>query len=367
MEKEYISARNLRCLLMLLILCGSLANGAFLVKQDMWIVVLLIGVIFLPLMLVYSRICGLFPGKGLFDIVGQVFGPKGRVIMILLLTLYTQSVTGLVLQNYTEFTVVISLYRTPYIPILILILTGALYLAGKGVKVLGRWSLVIFGLIVVELLLTLCFSMGAVIPEHILPVMDHPIGELGYNAYAIGVIVVGEGLMTAAVFGSVPKSEKPAKIFLPGILGGVLLFALMELQNIMVLGPNLAQTAQFPSYMASRVMGIGNFLERIESTISMSYLFLGVTKLSLMLMVTAMGMAQLFQEKDYRKFLPSAGVLTLALGTLSFRNVVEMNDYVWVYSYLVLPMVTVLPLVLWIACERKARKQKHEGQSAAGK
>ncbi len=67
-------------------------------------------VIFLPVILMYCRMCAFFPGKDFSTSSTRLFGRFGRCAD-LLMAAYAVLTGALVLQNYTEFTVVIS--RSP--------------------------------------------------------------------------------------------------------------------------------------------------------------------------------------------------------------------------------------------------------------
>jgi len=356
MDTSNISSRNLRSILILMVLCSSLINGALTLKQDTWIAILLMAVLYLPLMLLYIRLGRLFPEKGFFDIIEELFGRVGGGILTFVFVCYAILVGSLILQNYAEFTVVMSLQQTPIIPIMILILLAALYLAVKGPKLLGRWSFLICILIVFHFLITFFLSIPVMKPSYIFPMLDHGIGEIVQSSYAMGCIAVGESMMILVLFGYTKKSQHPAKIILPGIFIGIILFALTVLRNLFVLGPALEQEAQFSTYMAVRIIKVGNFLERLESSISINYILLGLTKLTFLLIAASMGVAQLFQTRDYKRFLIPTGLLTISLSAIAFKNVMEMHDFVWVYSYFSIPFQILLPLLVWIVAECKAKK-----------
>lgn len=362
MDTQNISSRNLRSLLVLLIMCGSLVNGAFMTKQDTWLAILFIGVLYLPIILVYIRICRLYPGKGIFDIAEAVFSRTGSMVVTFILGFYSLTVSGLVLQNFAEFTVVISLRSTPSIPIMILILSAALYLAEKGPKTLGSWAFVIFVLILSHFVITLFLSASVMKPSYIFPVMDHSLGEILHNAYAVGCIAVGETMMVMVLFGYTKKEQHPARIYLPAIVIGLIIFTLIILRNLFVLGPVLEMEAQFSTYMTARIIKMGSFLERVESSISIVYILLGITKLSLFLMAASMGTARLFGERDYKRFLLPTGLLILAVSSMVFNNVMEMYDFVWVYSYMAIPFQVILPMIIWIAAEVKVRRESKRKQ-----
>lgn len=363
MQTETISSRNIRSLLILMVLSGSLVNGAFTVMQDTWIAILLMGILFLPVIVMYSRICSLLPEKNLFEIITSLFGKRTSFLIILLMSLYALMVTALQLRNFTEFTVVISLKNTPPIPILIVLLLPTIYLANQGLQVLGRWSLIICAVITANIGLTILFALPVMDPSHILPVMDHSLVDITTDTFTIGSIAVGETVMAMVILGSLKKGKSPYGVYLPGILIGVALFALVILRNIFILGPDMEQAAKFSTYMAVRIIEVGSFFERIESSISFVYILLGITKMTLFLSGAAMGIAYLLKTADYKKLLLPVGLLVLAVSTIVFHNVFEMYELILLYRYCALPFQVLIPLLIWIRAEMKPLKQPSEIKS----
>ena len=358
METENISPRNIRCLLILMVMCGSLVNGAFTVMQDTWIAVLLMGVLFFPMLLIYSRLCALLPGKNLYEMMTALFGQAGSFLMILLMSLYALVVTALQLRNFTEFTVVIALQNTPAIPIMIVLILPVLYLAKQGLQVLGRWSLIICAVLVIHIVLTILFALNVIELSHILPVMDHPFSDIASDAFTIGSIAVGEAVMAMMMMGHLKKGKSPYGVYLPGVLMGVVLFALIILRNVCILGPDMEQAAKFSTYMAVRIIDVGSFFERIESSISFIYVLLGITKMTLFISAAAMGAAWLLKVSDYKRLLLPVGLLVLAVSALVFNNVFEMYELTRIYRYFALPFQILIPAVIWIAAEIKIRKHR---------
>lgn len=356
MESEKLTPWHLRSLLIIMVLCGSLVNGAFTVVQDTWLSVLLMAVIYLPVILIYCRICTLCPEKDLFGMMESLFGRVGGAVLILPMTCYALAVTALLLRNFTEFTNVIALKNTPPIPIMMILLLTALYLAKQGFSVLGRWSVIVCSVIAVNIALTILSSFRIMDFSHILPVLHHTHGAVVSNSFALGSIAVGETVMMTAILGSRKKGRSAYGIYLPGVLLGVGLFALVILRNIFILGPDLENAAKFSTYMAVRIIEVGSFFERIESSISFVYILLGITKMALFLSGAAMGSARLLRSGDYKKLLVPTGLLALAVGALVFNNAFEMFDLVWVYQYAAIPFQLLIPVVVWLAAEIKARK-----------
>jgi hypothetical protein len=119
----------------------------------------------------------------------------------------------------------------------------------------------------------------------LVPKMNAPILLLRFGilllASCLGFlgVTVGFAFLLAHVLGLQGKSAY--KIYLPGVLMRVGLFALIILRNFFILGPDLEAAAKFSTYMAVRIIEVGSFFERIESSISFVYILLGVTKMTL--------------------------------------------------------------------------------------
>lgn len=364
MESEKLTSWNIRCLIILMILCGSLVNGAFTVSQDTWISVLLMAVIYLPAMLIFSRICTLFPEDDLFTIIEKLFGKIVGWIVILLMTFYTITVLSLQLRNFTEFTVVIALQNTPPVPIMIILLLTAFYIASCGFSVFGRWCSVIGGILTVNIILTILSSLSIMDFTSIMPVFDHPPQEILSNSFALGSIVVGESVIVMAVLGKREKDNSAYKICLPGLFLGILLFTLVIIRNILILGIDLENSAKFSTYMAVRIIRLGSFFERIESSISFVYILMGITKMVLFLSAGAMGISKLLHVPDYKKLLLPTGIIVLPSSIVVFKNVFEMFDRVWVYCYIAPVFQMLIPLIIWITAEFKTRKARRKTTTA---
>ncbi|HMM06750.1 MAG TPA: endospore germination permease [Clostridiales bacterium] len=347
-----------------MVLCGSLLGGAFSVGQDSWIAVLFIGVFYLPLILIYSRICSLFPGKNLFDIIQDLFGNIGGALTFLLLTFYTVIVTALQLRNFTELTAVVSLNETPKIPIMIILLLPVMYIAKGGITLIGRWAIITCAIIVINIFLTLIFSFNIIDITNLLPMMDHSFTEISSDAFSLGAIAVGETVMVMGLMGQLQKKDSPYKVFLPGVLIGVGLFALVLMRNILVLGTDLEQEAKFSTYMAVRIINVGSFFERVESLISLSLILLGFTKMAVFLSTASMGAARLFKIENHTRFIIPISLLILAVGSIVFKSAFEMYETARVYWAFALPFQVLIPVALWVTAEIKVRKGRNADFSA---
>src|SRR5690242_10017867 len=72
-------------------------------KQDVWITILLASLLSFPVILMYSRLLSIFPGKDLFDILNEVLGKILGKIIALTYVWYVFHLGALIIRNFSEF------------------------------------------------------------------------------------------------------------------------------------------------------------------------------------------------------------------------------------------------------------------------
>ena len=356
MKKEMISTRSAGSLMVMTVVCFSVLMGTGTAKQDLWISLLLSALIFFPIILIYSRICALFPQKGLYEIIQSLFGKVISFFLIFIFAVYALIISALTLRNFVEFTVVIALEDTPRIILMIAIMLVVVSLVQKGMSVFGKWSAVICIVILVNILFSILLSFDTIKFSHIKPIMDHGLPEITGNATSIGAISIGETVLLMTVMGHVKSKKASYKVYLGGLLVGIITLTLVALRNLLILGPEMVAAASFTGYIAVRIIHLGTFFERLESIISFNLILMGITKIALCLTAATMGTAKLLKTADYRKLILPVSLLALAICSVVFKTAYEMFDFARIYKYIAFPIQIVIPIFIWIVAEVKVRK-----------
>lgn len=358
MQKETISARNLGAIFVLTIMCSMIMSGAVTSKHDTWIAFALLIPLYLPVALMVARIASLFPGRNLIEIIQIVCGKISGAIILAVLAFYVLSVSSFVLRNFVEFSVVLSLSNTPRLVLMIALGAVSLYLASKGLELIGRWSLIIMVLITANLILAGAISLNIMDYSHFLPFFESTLANVVENGFMIGSIAVGESIIILACVTNFKKGESPYKSYIFSLVFGVILTTLTVMRNQAILGPPLAGAAKFTSYVAMRIIRKGNFLERIESIVLFNLFVMGVTKIAISLFAGARSLSVLVKEKEYKHMLAPALLIVLSLCSVSFKNMQDMFNFAWVYVYLSVPLQFLIPLVVLIKSEIYVRSSK---------
>jgi spore germination protein KB len=301
----------------------------------------------------------------LFEMLEALLGKVGGKVTVALMAWYALHLGALVLRNFSEFIQIAAMPETPQLPIMIVMMLVTAYMAKSGVESLGRWTLGILPIIMLVVVATVLLSLNKMDFSNIQPVMSHKPGEIVSSAFTLFAFPFAETVLMLSVAGDIKKTDSPYKVYLGAMLLGAFVLLVVVIRNIEILGAPMVGAEYFPSYTAARVIRVGDFLSRIEITIAMNFILAGIVKISVCLIAAAKGAARLFAISDYRRIVMPVGLMMLALCAIVYGDTMEMFAFLPIYQYYALPFQLVIPLIVWIAAEVKAKKQKKQATAPA--
>ncbi len=325
-------------------------------EQDTWVSLLLAAACFIPLLLVYARITKLYPEKDIFQIIGTLFGKVTAKALTALLFWYCAHLFALVVRNLSDFINVISLPKTPFLPIMIIMVLVAAYIAKCGVECLGKWCVAALGILALFVLVTVLLSLNKIDLTNIQPVLSHDAGAIATTAFEQLTFPLAETVLFLGVANAIKKTDNARSMYMLGTAFGTLMLLTVIIRNITLLGVPMSKAEYFSSYIAIRVISLGDVLTRMEGLISANFILSAFTKSALCLLVAAKAASALFSVRDYRKLVMPVGLFSLALSAILYKNVMEMFAFFKTYSYYALPFQVGIPLIIWIKAEVRSRK-----------
>jgi spore germination protein KB len=187
-----------------------------------------------------------------------------------------------------------------------------------------------------------------------------PVLNSGFSAFSVPF---AETVLFLCVFSSLKTRKSPYKVYFWGILVSSIIIIIITITNIAVLG-NMLGSYYFPSYEAVARISIGDFLQRIEVTVSIVLFFNVFIKSSVCLLVACKGIGEILNLKDYRSIVIQTGLLMAYFSYIVYDNIMVMNYWAFnVYPYYAFPMQVILPISVWILAEIKVKKNKRESNS----
>jgi spore germination protein KB len=180
-----------------------------------------------------------------------------------------------------------------------------------------------------------------------------PVLKGGFSTFSFPL---AETVICIGIFSSLKTKKSPVKVYFLGILISATIVIIITIRNIAVLG-NMLDSFYFPSYEAVSRTKIGDFIQRIEVTVSIVFIFGVFIKSSICLLVACKGIGKMFNLKDYRSIVIQTGLLMVYFSYIVYDNMMEMKYWAFkVYPYYVFPMQVILPIIIWISAEIKAKK-----------
>lgn len=360
MLKERIIDKEAICLLISFLIGSTLIIGiGGSSKNDAWLASIAGFVMAVPVLLIYSRILSLHPGRDLFDILTLVLGKVAGKMVTVVYIIYAFHLGTLVLRNFGEFINTVAMPETPMMIPLAAMGAVCIIAARLGVEVLGRTTTyflpaIFFILIVVQLL-----ALPQLHLNYLKPVLGNgiePIIKDGFSAFAFPF---AETVVCMGAFGALKNQKSPKKVYLLGLLIAAAIITITTVRNIAVLG-NMLDGYYFPSYEAVSRISIGSAIERIEVTVSFVFVFGVFIKTSVCLLVAGKGLEKLFNLKSYRSIIIQMGLLLILFVQIIYENIMQMRFWAFhVYPYYAFPMQVILPVIIWIIAEIKNRKIKN--------
>jgi spore germination protein KB len=367
MDREKITQRQAVSMVALFVVGSAMVVGVSKEsKQDAWIAYLIAFAAAMPVIYVYARILGRYPGKSFFAICTEVFGRIGGKIAVALFTWFALHLGALVMRNFSEFIQVTAFNEMPQTISLLGMAVLSIWIVSRGAEAMGRWSAVVLPFVVIVVAATILLLIKDMHPSYLLPVGEY-LPQVPKDAWNGFSFPMAETVLFLGVLDTLKRGDRPGRSWLYGLSAGFAVLLMGGfLRNAMTLGFPLEKDLSFPSYGAVSVIIAGNFISRIENAVSTDLLLCGFIKISVCLMAASRGFASLCGTDDYRSFVAPVGLLMMAFASVVYRNIMEMFAFIDIYPYYAFPVEVLLPLVLCVAAEVKfIVKDKRERGGAA--
>lgn len=359
MQKEVISQKQAIIIMSAFIIGSSsvVAAGSD-AKQDYWIAWLISISMGAIIVAIYARISKLYPQEEFPAVLNTLFGKVGGTIINLIYTWYAFHLFSLILRNFSEFVGIVSLNQTPSFVFGYFAAVLSIWTIRSGFEVIGRVLSIFFPLFIILVITVDLLSIKLFDFDNLKPVLYDGIGPVLKSSFALFSFPYAETVLFLYLMGSIRKTSSPYKIYYASLLLGGIILASISIRTILIIGvPNIS-IQKFPIYSAVRLINVADFLQRIESTVAISFIITGYSKGSVCLYVTTKGLSSAFNIKDYRKMVAPIGLLAVLYSIFIFENASEM--FYWateINPYYTIPFQVIIPIIIWITAEIKSRKK----------
>jgi spore germination protein KB len=266
-----------------------------------------------------------YPDQTIIGYTKKLLGPIGGMLVGSLILWFYFMIAFSVLRTLGETVATGLLEETP---ILVFLVSAAFLIANSargGMEHNSRIAGMMIPLIIFFLLLVVVSTYNLMDPSYLRPFFfAEGLGELIWPSASV-LSFYTEYLVIGML---IPYLNNPRSA-MPLSMGAILTIIVILITHCIamaaVFGP-LFNSTTFPAFALARMVSLGDFFERIESLITIVWIFGAGIKCCLFFWATMVGLAQLLDLKDFRPLAYPLGALMVAIGVLSYESLIDLMD-----------------------------------------
>jgi len=324
-----------------------------------WLVLLVATLVaaiaFLPTAILLER----YRDKSIIEIGEELLGPIGNAFFTIIIFLFFLVITSLILRQYAERTITVSLNNLPLSVAMVMLLVGAAVACYLGLDAINRSVWIVGFIIIFLLLLVQLLPFPYWQTDYLFPLGGPGLKEILFEGLKRSSLF-SEVLLLAVIYPSLPKSSA-RPVGLTGLFLSGLIMAFTIFTTQLVFPVPVFQEMSLPTFETSRLIYFGRFVQRLESVFVPLWVLACLIKVSLGCYLMCFILTRWLKLPYYRPFILPVVVITMAIAFIP----ANINEAVWVDTQIVrafgaipafgLPAL-LLPFAFWRRKQRgKAR------------
>jgi len=329
------------------------------VPYDHWLILLAGGLVAIVTILIHGAIIRLKPRKQYFEILCDALTKPIAYIVGLIYVIYLIGFIGLLTRIFGEVIKVYLLINTPIEVINISVLAAAVYLARKGIEVLGRMMEFLFPILAIITVFILALSFTGADFANLFPVFEITPTEILKGAPA--TIFSFIGIEMILFFGAhLDEPKKATKAYI-AVVATLLFYMLVITATIAQFGPIQVKALLWPTLdLFDTIQLPGLFIENVQVIVMSLWVLTIFSTMAPMFLAATVMTESLTGSKDHAylaaPFLPLIYFVSIITENIS-KTYEMMNIYT---KYVASAMIFVIPLIVLISLviQKKLRREE---------
>ncbi|MDD2621264.1 MAG: endospore germination permease [Syntrophomonadaceae bacterium] len=349
--------------LIFIIIGAQIATGLFSLPRitaekagtDAWIAILLGAVFPLASIFLIERWARIRPDLGFVAMLQFTLGKPLGYLSGLIFVVYVVFLQSIAIRIFSEITSIYLLPRTPLPMIVFLVMTGVVYVANKGARVIGRLNELIFYILLI-LLGTLFFPLSEGDYTNLLPVGQAGWAAIGQASLATAIVFSGTEVLLVFYFLVTRKEEVlKAGFTAVGLTTGI--YLMVSIIALLIYGADRLQSILWPGFTLLSIIQVP-VVQRPDYFFLALWMVMGIRPTINMGFAAAFSLSELFNIDRSKYFhLLIIGIATaiyaLALVPGNLFDAFQWSEYA---GYLFLIIGLAFPLMLWLVALLRGTK-----------
>ncbi len=358
LKQTQISSAQLSILIMGMLLGSTIiilpGSGA---QENAWIAYTLAWLGGILLFGCYYTLYRRFKDKTLVEIHRILLGKwLGNLISVLYIW-YFIHLAALVLRNFGDYIITVSLSDTPLRFIIICCVFATGYSTRSGIETTSRTAELILPLIYVFQIIIFLILIPHFDLSNLKPVFYQGMRPVLRAAFSVLAFPFGETVVMLMLLPYANKDTNIKRVYLFSFFVAGLILLLGIVRDLSVIGASEIEKTMFPPhYTIQHLTGLN-----LDPLIGVFFFMSGGTKICCCYLAASIGVAQLTGSKDHRPFVIPIGVILVGLSIWVYDSAPEM--LAWskdIWPYYSIPFQIVIPLLLLVLSSFKGTYSKRQ-------
>jgi spore germination protein KB len=290
-------------------------------KQDAWLSAVLGSVCGLLLIWFYTKFEALFGNLTIIQYCNKLFGKWLGGALSFLFVFCSFCNTLVFVWIVGDFITIQLMPETPLIVINLLFTITVAFACRLGLEATARAAEILFPWIIGGILSLFLFVIPDTKFDKLLPIFDSGIKPIIRATVLYNSVIPLTLVIFLMIFPScVGDTKGGKKALLTGTIIGSIIIIAAVLFSILVLGAESTERNIYPVYSLAKKISIGHVLERLEAITAMVWIVALFFETFIYFYGTAIGLAQVFQLKDYKPLTLPLGMLIVIFSVVIFPN-----------------------------------------------
>lgn len=158
----------------------------------------------------------------------------------------------------------------------------------------------------------------------------------------------------------VNNASKARKGYFIGVIIGGLSVTIITVMCLGVLGADFTGRNLYPTYVLGKMISIGDFFERIEVLVAISWVFCIFFKLIVNIFVLVFGIKQILGLNDFKPLTFPLGFLLMVYSMVNYPNIVSFKESILSWLPFAMTFFFLLPFILFIVAFIKTKMNQKE-------
>ena len=238
------------------------------------------------------------PGKDIISITRSLFGPYVAFVLGIVFYLYNLGIVGTSMGEMAETVATILLPLTPTVFLMAVTLLVSLYVALKGLEVVGRVSIAVASVMLGLFAAVSTLSINMWVLDSVFPLLGPGVATL-LKTYVVRQAIFGEVLSLGVVAPYLRKPNDVGKVATHGtiLIATALSLAVLTCQMVFPY-PSLTRTVA-PLLRVTRIVNLGRFFQRTDALLAPVWLIVGHMQVAIGILVASLAFASNLKYKPH--------------------------------------------------------------------